>query len=65
MLANLDFTGYKEATVFLPLSMKGHSKARSWIGAILFLFFFALPLHFHITTDSQQISRNAAASAGD
>ena len=64
MLANLDFTGYKEATVFLPLSMKGHSKARSWIGAILFLFFFALPLHFHFTTDSQQISQECSCQCG-
>ena len=64
MLANLDFTGYKEATVFLPLSTKGHSKACSWIGVILFLFFFSLPLHFHSSTDSQQISQECSCQCG-
>jgi hypothetical protein len=64
MLANLDFTGYKEATVFLPLSTKGHSKTRSWIGVILFLFFFTLPLHFHSVTDSQQISQECSCQCG-
>ena len=64
MLANLDFTGYKKPTVFLPLSIKGRSKLRRWIGAVLFFFFFTLPLHFHSITDSRQINQECSCYCG-
>ena len=64
VVANLDFTGYKKSTVFLPLSKKGHFDVQRWIGVLLCLFFFTLPLHFHPVTDSQQISQECSCYCG-
>ena len=63
-LVNPDLTGYKKVTVFLPLSTRGNSKIRGLIGVVLFLFFFALPLHFHSATDSQQINQECSCQCG-
>jgi hypothetical protein len=65
MLANPDITGYKKTTVFFPLSTQERSEVRQrWIGVVLFLFFFTLPLHFHPATDSQQISQECSCYCG-
>ena len=64
VVANLDFTGYKKSTVFFPLSTQGRSKVWRWIGVVLFLFFFTLPLHFHPVTGSQQISQECSCYCG-
>jgi hypothetical protein len=64
ILANPYFTGYKKITVLLLLSTKGRSKVCQWIGAILFLFFCALPLHVHAITDSKQISQECSCYCG-
>jgi hypothetical protein len=64
MLANYLITMYKKLTVLLPLSTKGRSKVRRWMGTILFLFFFTLPLHIHLATDSQQITQECSCYCG-
>ena len=33
------------------------SFSRRYVGAVLFLFVFTLPLHFHLATESSQISQ--------
>jgi hypothetical protein len=63
-LVNPDITGYKKATVLFPLSTRGRSRVRRWIGVALFLFFFVLPFHFHLVTDSQQISQECSCQCG-
>ena len=63
-LVNPDITGYKKATVLFPLSTRGRSRVRRWIGVALFLFFFVLPLHFHPVIDSQQISQECSCQCG-
>jgi hypothetical protein len=63
-LANPDTTGYKKATVFFPFSTQGRSGVQRWIGVVLFLFFFVLPLHFHPVIDSQQISQECSCYCG-
>src|SRR5919109_5315274 len=50
--------------MFPPLPTKGHSKVLRCIGAVLFLFFFPFPLHFHPATDSQQISQECSCHCG-
>jgi hypothetical protein len=37
---------------------------RRWIGSVLSLFLFLLPLHFHPATDSQQITQQCSCYCG-
>jgi hypothetical protein len=50
--------------VLLAHSMQRRSKAKRCIGAILFLFIFSLPLHFHPSTESLQIGQECACHCG-
>jgi hypothetical protein len=50
--------------VLLPLSTKGRFRVQRLIGAHLFFFFCALPLHVHAITDSKQISQECSCYCG-
>jgi hypothetical protein len=64
MLAKPNFAGYKESAVFFSMSSKGSSNLRRSIGAILFVFLFSLPFHFHPVTESQQIAQECSCYCG-
>ena len=63
-LAKPNFRGYKGRIVFLLFATKDGSNIPRWIGAVLFFFLFALPLHFHPVTDSQQITQECNCYCG-
>jgi len=46
--------------VFLSASTDGGGAVRRWIGAVLFLFVFTLPFHFHPATESSQVSQECS-----
>ena len=50
--------------MFLYLSTNGRGGVRRWIGAVLFLFVFTLPLHFHPATESSRLSQECSCYYG-